>query len=172
MNNKENTLKTICSFYINDWHLTTMILPYIHKKLESNEEIITILQEGIKENIEKILDRMNLKEAHRKQILETNWTSTKLLKYENVLKQITNTKREKINILVNGKKEYIKKVNTILNKIIKKNELNKDITIINCYEISEFDNINEITKKHEYILNTSGVQHISDVFKNEQTKEA
>ena len=172
MNNKENTIKKVCSFYINEWHLTTMILPYIHKKLNENEEFITLLQVGIKENIEEILRKMNLKERNKKQIQNINWTSTKVIKYENIKKFITKSKNKKVNILINGKKEYIENVNVNINKALKeiKNEI--DITIINCFEITEFDNIGEITKTHDYILNTSGTQKISEVFENETPKEA
>ncbi len=172
MNKQENTIEKVCSFYINEWHLTTMILPYINKELNNKTQIITILQNGIKENIEEILKRMNLKENDTKQILNVNWTSTEVIKYTNLQEQILNTKNKKIIILVNGKREYIENANKNINKILRNNKNKTKISIINCFEITEFDNISEITKKHEYILNTSGIQRISDVFEKEEPQEA
>ena len=77
----KSEVRKICGFYVNEWHLTTMILPYIHKEIEKENTIITILQNGISENIEEILSKMNLNEKLQKSILNINWKSTKTLKY-------------------------------------------------------------------------------------------
>ena len=37
-------LKKICSVYADDLHFSTMIFPFIHKEVENNTTIITILE--------------------------------------------------------------------------------------------------------------------------------
>ena len=75
-----------------------------------------------------------------------------------------------INILISGTKKYIEEINKIVNKFINKNNnkiRKKKISIINCYEMAEFDdNIREILDKHELIINTSGVHKIEDIFED------
>jgi len=63
----KSEVRKICGFYVNEWHLTTMILPYVHKEIGKENTIITILQNGISKNIEEILSKMNF---NRKQFYE------------------------------------------------------------------------------------------------------
>ena len=44
-----NKIKKLCGFCINEWHLTTMLLPYISKEIENNYKMITILENSIEE---------------------------------------------------------------------------------------------------------------------------
>lgn len=176
MENQENSIKKVCSFYVNKWHLTTMILPHINKSLKEKTKNITILEEGIKENIKILISRMNLKEETKNQIEKINWTNTQIYKYTEIEKYlIENIKNEtNINIIINGKNKYIDIVNSNIDKFIKKNKTilnNKNITIINCYEIAQFRNISEITNKHDMILNTSGIRAIEEVFTSHSKNE-
>ena len=50
-----SNIKKLCGFCINEWHLTTMVLPYISKEINNNYKIITILEKGI-ENIRNRLE--------------------------------------------------------------------------------------------------------------------
>ena len=42
---ENDNIKRICSFYISDWHLAVMILPYVKNEVENNKKIITFLEE-------------------------------------------------------------------------------------------------------------------------------
>ena len=42
MLNQKNNIKRLCSFFVSEIHLVTMILPYIVKKLKDNINIVTI----------------------------------------------------------------------------------------------------------------------------------
>lgn len=66
-----NNIKKLCGFCINEWHLTTMILPYISKEIENNYKMITILENSIEENIKTLIKKLNLK--NEEDILEINW---------------------------------------------------------------------------------------------------
>ena len=56
-----SNIKKLCGFCINEWHLTTMVLPYISKEINNNYKIITILEKGIEENIKLLIKKLNLK---------------------------------------------------------------------------------------------------------------
>lgn len=160
-------VEKICSFYVSDWHLVTMLLPYINKKIEEKSKITTILEKDIESNIETLVEKLNLKKSEK--ILEINWEKQEVKKYSKLAqilsKQIDNNATENI-ILVNGTKEYIDKVNKNLNKYISNLKENKTkIKIINFYEVLEFNyNITEILDEHDKILNTSGEKEIYEVF--------
>ena len=160
-------VEKICSFYVSDWHLVTMLLPYINKKVEEKSKITTILEKDIESNIETLVQKLNLKKSEK--ILEINWKKQEVKKYSKLAqilsKQIDNNVTENI-ILVNGTKEYIDKVNKNLNKYISNLKENKTkIKIINFYEVLEFNyNITEILDEHDKILNTSGEKEIYEVF--------
>ena len=49
----------------------------------------------------------------------------------------------------------------------------KYITVINCFEVEEFDDDSrDILYEHEYIINTSGINKIEDVFEIYKEKQA
>ena len=62
-------------------------------------------------------------------------------------------------MLISGSKKYIKEVNEIVDKYFSKYRNNKKyITVINCFEVEEFDDdIRDILYEHEYIINKYGI---------------
>lgn len=174
MIDKETEIRKVCGFFVNDWHLTTMILPYIRNEIEAKNKIITVLQNSMKSNIEEILSKMNLNEILENKILEIDWTKTFPVKYsimKQKLKEI-NGQVENINILISGDNSFIKMVNQNIEKIVKKTDIKNYITMINFYDVTQFTNVSEITAKHQYILNTSGIRRIEEVFEKENKKNA
>ena len=160
MKGKENQVKKVCGFHVNDWHFTTMILPYVCNEIQNNNNIITILQNSIKPNIEEILSKMNLNKMLEKQIKEINWTKANSIKYskiKQILQQI-NGQVQNVNILISGDKVFIDQVNQSIERIMQNINMEKSITIIDCYDMAQFENIGEIKRKYGFILNTSGIQ--------------
>ena len=49
MEMSRNHIEKLCSFYVSDWHLVTMLLPYINKQINEKANIITILESDIEE---------------------------------------------------------------------------------------------------------------------------
>ena len=160
----ENIMK-LCSFYVSDWHLVTMLLPYINRKINEKEKIVTVLENDIKNNVETLVKRLNLR--NEEEILNIDWS--KRDNYLSINKLLNNNIVENIIIIVNGTKEYIK-ANKNIDTIIEKNRdkiKQKNIKIINCYEIVEFNgSIVEILDNHDKILNTSGEKEINEVFED------
>lgn len=170
MKDQENQMKKVCGFYVNELHFTTMILPYIRKEIEANNTIITILQNDMKSNVEEVLSKMNLNEILENKILEINWEKTVSVKYSNIKQQLekANGQAQNINIFIKGDKEFIKMVNQNIEKAIQNVKMENMVTAINFYNITGFTNVSEITNLHEYILNTSGIRKIKDVFMKEK----
>ena len=175
-NLKKNTEK-LCSFYVSEWHLVTMLLPYINQKLNEKANIITILENNIEENIKTLTSKLNLK--NEKEILAIDWKETQKIEYSKIVKKLmkfVNQIKDLNIILINGNKTYIDLVNQNVNQFLEKNTnhfKNKKIKIINCYEVTEFnDSIHEILEGHHKILNTSGEKDIADVFEGYQRKMA
>lgn len=165
---ESNSIKKVCGFYVSSVHLITMLLPYLNKRIEEQIEVIPVLEFDLRKNVETILSKIVLNEKNKKQILSINWKNTKVQKYSNIegnLKEINRGGKEAI-ILISGSKRYIKIANDMIEKYLSKNkDYKKCVTIINCFEVEEFDDdIREILDEHEFIINTSGINRIEDVF--------
>lgn len=171
MKNNNKQIEKLCSFYVSDWHLVTMILPYINCKIDEEAKIITILEKTIEENIKTLVEKLNLKNKNK--ILNINWEEIKSKKYSDIeaklKKEITNGNENVI--LINGCKDYIETNNINVEKWIKNSSV-QSIKIINLYEVTQFNNhIMEILDSHDKILNTSGEKEISEVFEGYQKGE-
>ena len=79
-------VEKLCSFYVSDWHLATMLLPYINKKVDEKVEVIAILETNLKENIKVLLNKLNLKNMEK--IDKIDFDKTNAYKYENIVKKI------------------------------------------------------------------------------------
>ena len=161
---QEKTLIKLCSFYVSDWHLVTMLLPYINQKINEQAKIATILEKDIKENVDTLVEKLNLK--NKEKILNLNWNKNEKIKIEKA------EENQEIIILINGSEEYIQKQNRKLSKYFQTHTIKNNIKIINCYEITEFNgSITEILDEHDKVLNTSGEKEITEVFEDYKRKE-
>ncbi len=175
MNMQKKNIMKLCSFYVSDWHLITMLLPYINKKINEETEIATILENNIKNNVETLVKKLNLKNEQK--ILNINWSNKNESKQSNISKIIKNNIGKNILVIVNGNKEFIKNANENIDTYIEENiekieKTNTTIKIVNCYEIVEFNgSIIEILDIHDKVLNTSGEKEINEVFEDYNRKE-
>lgn len=161
-------IKKVCGFSISSIHFSMMILPYIKKELETQKEVITILEGNLEKNINQILSKLTTTDEEKEKILNINWKETDIMESaieENIRKKLG--QNENLDIIVYGSEKYIDNVSEIINKIVdedlKKN--NKNIKIINCYSIGDFnENLRKILDNHDIMFNTSGEHEIKDVF--------
>lgn len=156
---QKNNLTKLCSFYVSDWHLVTMLLPYINQKINEQAKIATILEKNIKQNVETLVEKLNLK--NKEKILNLNWSTQDEIKIKiNELE-----KNQELVIFINGSKEFIEKYNRKLTRYFETHLIKNEIKIINCYEVIEYNgSITEILDEHDKILNTSGEKEIKEVF--------
>ena len=146
---KEQSGTKNCCFYASDFHLEMILLPYIKQKI--NETKFMVLTEKNLENTFKILlDRTNLKEEEKENILNIGWSNDYLKKIE-MIDNIIN-KDEELTILINGDEEF--------NRIIKKRiNLNNNINIIDCFDVSKSNkNLRKIKEGYDNILNMSSTE--------------
>lgn len=162
---RENNLTKLCSFYVSDWHLVTMLLPYINQKINEQAKIATILEKDIEENVKTLVEKLNLK--NKEKILKLNWSATEKIKQS----IHTLERNQELIIFINGSKEFIKAQNKKLEKYFSTHLIYGPIKIINCYEIIEFNgSIQEILDNHNKILNTSGEREINEIFTDYEKK--
>lgn len=172
MYNKEQILKKMCSFYVSDIHLSTMLLPYVTKNLEEGKKIQTFLEKDIRKDIEILLSSLNFSDSINKEIRNIKWNKSNVYKYLEIEKCMNENikKNKELYIIIIGKEDYIDIINSNIKKWIDKNinkieKMNIHINIIDCYEIVQINNnINEILDKHDKILNTSGEKEINEIF--------
>ena len=166
--NEDNIIK-LCSFYVSDWHLITMLLPYINQKVNEEVEIATILEKDLNENVKKLVGRLNLNNEEK--ILNLNWN-----KFKERGKIIYNKDDKEKILIINGKREFVEKINRKIEKYFITHKINGTIKIINCFEITELSgSISEILDEHDKVFNTSGEREIEEVFteykREEKTKK-
>lgn len=163
----EQNVKKVCSFCVSDLHLITMLLPYLDKKVKEKEKFITIMENDLTEQVKLVLSRLTLNENSKNELLNIDWKKCDTM--EDKICDESN----KINIIVNGTKEYIYEVNESLDKLFKNRKADNEIKVINCYDITKLDDdIKDILKTHDIILNTSGEKEISEVFEGYQKRYA
>lgn len=160
-------LKKVCSIYANDLHFATMIFPFIHKEVEENTTIRTILENNEEENIEKILKNIGLNSEVKEEIKKIDWKNTNINKIRKNFKLLEEDIRSKkrIDIIVSGRNIFIEKVNQAIDLWIKNNIENLEkssveLKIINCFYFEENKNSDNIIDEHDYILRTSGLEEI------------
>lgn len=137
-------LEKICSFYVSDFHLEMILLPYINEKLEKQEKIEIITEKDLTETIKILVSKINLNEENKQKILNMNWS-----KKEKKIEDNTNA-------IIIGSKEYIQKQNIQIEENSYSN-----LSVVNCFDFEEVkDDISSIINSHDKSLNTLGFNNI------------
>ena len=71
----ENKIEKLCCFYVSDFHLEMILLPYINKKLDEN--IIIKTEKDLRDTVETLVSKMNLNEENKDKILKLEWNKKK-----------------------------------------------------------------------------------------------
>lgn len=156
MNKNKDTKEKICAFYASDYHFEMMSLPYINKRMENKDEIMIITENNLEETMKTFLEKTNLKEDKKKQILKLNWENNDLEKLKTIKAKI-NEEKDMI-IFIKGKEKYIQNINQ---KIEKWMPQENHVKIIDCYSIEEVgENLDKIMKQYPKVLRTEGEKEI------------
>lgn len=152
MNKNQETKEKLCMFYASDYHFEMISLPYINKKIEEKENIIILTENNLENTIKTLLSNMNLKEEKKKKIMEIGWENKDLEKFRKIKSDAENNLNTVI--FIKGTQNYIKNINTNIERWTKDS---KNIKIIDCYEYEEIgENINEIMGEYVGTLSTVG----------------
>lgn len=147
--------KNFCSFYVSEYHLLTILLPYINEKMSDSKNIEVILEDDMIEYVKKYLKRNEIYNISK--ILKLGWKKNK----EDIIELKENTDI----VVICGHETFVETVN----KSINNSENVKEI--INCYNIETMTNLNEIVKEHNFILRTSGLCEVKKSSHNEQKRK-
>ena len=120
-----------CCFYVSDFHLEMILLPYINEKIDENITILT--EKKLRKTVEILISKMNLKEENKEKILKLGWDGEDKFK-------------ENSNLIIIGSREYIEKKIT-----------QNALSVLGCYSFEEEkENMDEIIKQYKNTLNTLG----------------
>ena len=138
-----NKIEKLCCFYVSDFHLEMILLPYINKKIEEN--IIIKTERDLKNTLEILVSKMNLNRENKEKILSLGWNGKENKRIE-----------DQSNVIIIGNKKYIEEINTQIRQ-----EDIKDVTVIDCYNFEETkDSMDNIMNSYRQNLNTYGIENI------------
>lgn len=138
---ENKNIEKICSFYVSDFHLEMILMPYINKKLDENKKVIIKTEKNLKDTVEVLISKMNINNENKKEIINLGWNN----EYN---KEINNDS----NIIIIGTEKYIEDINNQINQ----NNI-EDATIIDCYNFEDVkQDIKKIINEHDSSLNTLG----------------
>lgn len=130
-----------CCFYVSEFHLEMILVPYINKIID--EDITILTEKNLRETMEILISKMNLKEEDKEKILKLGWEKENLIK-------------ENSNIIIIGSKKYIQNKNE---EIKNKNA----ISVLDCYDFEDIKgDMNTIINNYSKNLNTLGFSDITE----------
>lgn len=145
---EEKKVKNICNFYVSEYHLEIMLLPYISKKIDNEENITIITEIDLESTLNVVIERINLDKDKKEKIKKIGWNIQNIENIENI---IPNT-----NVILIGSKKFINE------KVFELKERQvENLEIIACYNYNEVKNdMKEIVSKYDGMLNTLGINKI------------
>ena len=169
MNLHINHIEKVCNFYVSDWHMAVMIVPYINQEINSGKKVATIFENTIQENIEILLEKLHLKNEH--EIKNMHWESKPQLKIKDIQEIIEGTSQD-IVFIINGSETYIKQCAKKIIQYCRENQIQKHIKIVNCFSMNSIDgNVTTVLEQHSKMLHTKGETELTDLAK-EKTQHA
>lgn len=133
---QSNELKKTCCFYVSEFHLEMILMPYIREKIE--QDITIISDKNLKETLDILINKVNLNEEIKQKVQNLGWEGNRKIK-------------ENSNVIIIGEKSFIENKNKEIN--------NKNVlSVLDCYDFEkEKDNIANIIKNYNNSLNTMGI---------------
>ena len=133
---------------MSEYHLEIMLLPYISKKIDNEENITIITEIDLESTLNVVIERINLDKDKKEKIKKIGWNIQNIENIENI---IPNT-----NVILIGSKKFINE------KVFELKERQGEILeIIACYNYNEVKNdMKEIVSKYDGMLNTLGINKI------------
>lgn len=151
MKKNQETKEKICAFYASDYHFEMVSLPYIERKIAEDNKVFILTENNLEDTIKVLINNMNLEEEKKNKILNINWKNDDLKKFKEIKDENKN-----MTIFIKGTENYIKNINKNIEKWV---DLN-DVKIIDCYDIEEIGNLENIMNKYEKVLGTAGIKEI------------
>jgi membrane-bound lytic murein transglycosylase MltF len=143
----------ICCFNVNEYHLVTILMPYIYEEINEGKNIITIFEKDLVEIYHKVLITNIRYWNEREKFKEIDWKKSEIDKLSEKFKNVENGTI----VIVAGKNNYIERINRLILNF------HTNFTLVNCFEL-EYFNEDLKAKVNEYykLLNTKGIQEIKE----------
>ncbi len=164
MVNENKNITKVCSFYVSEWHLITMLLPHINKTINERNKVTTILEDDAQEKVEILLNKIKIENANN--IININWRKKDVSNIKIEELELEETEDIDNEIIIAGSIEYINEANDLIEDYVKNNDFKGRIKIINCYLAEENLNIKEILNDHRAVLNTAGERTTKEFMKS------
>lgn len=137
----------LCCFTVNSTHAYIISNNFINNEL-NNVKVIYINEKKEKSKIKNIVGKFYKKMNDK--LFYTEWLNEKI---------INDYTKEEFVFVVNGKEDFIEKVNSYLDINEAKGY------VINCYDVFDLkNNVSNIIKSHDFYINTTGI-HKKEVLK-------
>lgn len=147
--------KKMCAFYASDYHFEMIILPYLNKRIEENNNVVIFTENNLNDTVNVLMSKMNFKEDRKNKILKLDWKNDDLEKFEE-LKNYAKDSKDTV-VFIKGTENYIKNVNNN----IKENSNKSKFKIVDCYSVDDIkEDISQIANNYQTILNTMGESKI------------
>lgn len=144
---EDKRTEKFCSFFVSEFHLEMILMPYINKKIEEKEKIVILTEKNLEKTVKELISKVNLKEENKQKILNLGWNKNKV---DNI--------KNNSNIIIIGTKDYIERTNQNIENM----NINK-INVVDCYDFEEVkEEMSEIIKTHDKSLNTLGIKENLD----------
>lgn len=144
----------ICAFNVNEFHLMTILMPYIYEAVNEEKKVITFFEKDLQKIYEKVLNTNSLFWKNREKLDEIDWNK---LEIDRLAEKFNNTKDYDI-VIIAGKEEFIKRLNRLILNF------HTNFTIVNCFEIDDFDkDLENLLSEYGKVLNTKGVTEIKKI---------
>ena len=143
----------ICGFNVNEFHLVTMIMPYIYEKVNEEKKISTFFEKDLSNIYEKIVNVNNLYWKNKEKFNEIDWGKTEIDKLSKKFEEESDV------IIVAGSRSFIDRINSLVINFHSK------FTLVNCFEIDDFNSdLENITRNYNKILCTKGVRETKELY--------
>ena len=142
---ENKNIEKICKFYVSDFHLEMILLPYLNQKLKEEEPVTIISEKNLNQSIKELISKVNLDNKIKNNILNLEWDSAEI-------KEIQNNS----NVVLIGTENFIEQKK---NKLIDMDVEN--LKIIDCYNLQEVEkDVQKIVLTHDKNLNTLGITNV------------
>ncbi len=142
---ENKNIEKICNFYVSDFHLEMILLPYLNQKLKEEEPVTIISEKNLNQSIKELISKVNLDNKIKNNILNLEWDSAEI-------KEIQNNS----NVVLIGTENFIEQKK---NKLIDMDVEN--LKIIDCYNLQEVEkDVQKIVLTHDKNLNTLGITNV------------
>lgn len=147
----------ICNFHVSDFHLLTVLLPYINEKIKEEKDIVAISQKDLTGEVKKYLKNVKSFKCEREKIISIGWRRVK----EELFKEDFSNKI----VVVIGNNNFVDEVNKFLDAKLDIYE------IVNCYNVENGNQIADIIRRYDILLNTEGKFKIEKNSQNVQKRK-